>query len=54
MASKVAIFQEKDAFFANYGLRSENSMITDDRRHFIPKKPWRKYNAVSMNGESPN
>ena len=32
---------------------SENSIITGVHRHFIPKKPWRKYNAVSMNGDSP-
>ena len=32
---------------------SENSVITGDHRHFIPKKPWRKYNVVSMNGDSP-
>jgi len=33
---------------------SENLINTGDRRHFIPKKQCRKYNAVSMNGESPN
>jgi len=34
-------------------LRSENSIITDDRRNFIPKKQCRNYNVVSMNGDSP-
>jgi hypothetical protein len=29
-ASKVAIFQEKDAFFAIYGLRSENAVLGCD------------------------
>jgi hypothetical protein len=33
---------------------SENLINTVNRRHFIPKKQWRKYNAVSMNGNSPN
>ena len=32
---------------------SENSINTGDHRHFIPKKPWRKYNAVRLNGDSP-
>src|SRR3990172_8008002 len=36
-------------------LRSqENSGMMGGRHHFIPKKLWRKYNAVSMNGDSPN
>jgi hypothetical protein len=35
-------------------LHPENSGMMRLRHHFIPKKLWRKYNAVSMNGDSPN
>jgi hypothetical protein len=39
---------------ARGGTVSENLINTGDRRHFISKKQCRKYNAVSMNGGSPN
>ena len=53
MVTNFSFYPSKAQFKPVFDLRSENSIITGDRRHFIPKKLWRKYNADSMNGDSP-
>ena len=53
MCSQIADFTCKKL---NLSLFSTSVLRTHDDggHHFIPKKQCRKYNAVSMNGESPN
>src|SRR3972149_4631080 len=54
MVTNFSFYPSKAQFKPVFDLRSENSGMMGGRHHFIPKKLWRKYNAVSMNGDSPN